>query len=252
MNAEFAPASAPRRRSSAYLWLSLAISATAFYGFSLTYFGRVLTGQYPEVSPTVHVHGWSFFLWYILLPVQAGLVRARRVPIHRAMGLASAGLVVVMVATGLVVLGVQVDLAQQPDGSEFWLFLGLGILSNLVLFAGFYVWALLRRKRPQEHKRLIILASVGGLGAATFRIVGPPFAFSSASQVVGILLPNLILGAAILLEVRSGRGVHRIYKVGFPVSVLVTGLSLLVTPTPLGSVLFDGLAWLGRVLGPLY
>ena len=252
MNTETAAASPPRRRSPTYLWLSLAISATAFYGFSLTYFGRVFTGQYPEVSPTVHVHGWSFFLWYLLLPLQAGLVQVRRVAVHRAMGLACIGLVLVMVVTGTVVLGVQVDLAQQPDGSEFWLFLGLGILSNLVLFAGFYVWALLKRKRPQDHKRLMILASVGGLGAATFRIVGPPFAFSPTSQVVGILLPNLILVAAMLLELRSMRGVHRIYRVGFPASVLATGVALLVTPTPLGSVLFDGLAWLGRLLGPLY
>ena len=209
-------------------------------------------GEYPAVSPAVHVHGWSFFLWYLLLPLQAGLVQLRRVDAHRSLGLARVALARLMIFTGLLVLGVQVDRALRPDGAEFWLFLGLGILSNLLLFAGFYWAAFAKRGRPQEHKRLMVLASVGGLGAATFRIVGPPFAFSSASQIVGILLPNLFLVVAMLFELRSGRGVHRVYRIGLPVSVLATSLALLLTPTAAGSFLFKGVAWIGRVLEPLY
>jgi hypothetical protein len=33
----------------------------------LTYFGPLFRGAYPEVSPLAHVHGWSFFGWYLLL-----------------------------------------------------------------------------------------------------------------------------------------------------------------------------------------
>ena len=84
------------------------------------------------------------------------------------------------------------------------------------------------------------------------RIVAPPFAFASGAQVVGILLPNLILVAAMLLELRAGRGVHVMYRWGLPISVLATGLSLLITPTPVGALAFEGLAWVGRLLGPLY
>lgn len=252
MSAASSPARSSRRGPSPYLWLSLAISGTAFFGFSITYFGPMAAGEYPAVSPTVHVHGWSFFLWYLLLPLQAGLVQSKRVDVHRTLGLASVVLAAAMTFTGLLVLGVQVDRALQPDGAGFWLFLGLGILSNLLLFAGFYGAAFARRGRPQEHKRLMVLASVGGLGAATFRIVGPPFAFSSASQIVGILLPNLFLVVVMLSEFRAGRGVHRVYRIGFPVSLLATSIALLLTPTAPGAFLFECIAVIGRVLGPLY
>ena len=60
-----------------YLWLCLSASFVAFLGFSFTYFGPVFAGNYPDVSPTVHLHGWTFFLWYLLLPLQAGLVASR-------------------------------------------------------------------------------------------------------------------------------------------------------------------------------
>jgi hypothetical protein len=46
------------------------MSVTAFWGFSYTYFTPVLAGAYPKVSPAVHVHGWSFFLWFLLLLVR--------------------------------------------------------------------------------------------------------------------------------------------------------------------------------------
>jgi hypothetical protein len=63
-----------RKHSSIYLGLALGMSVTAYWGFAYTYFTAVLAGTYPEVSPAVHVHGWSFFLWFLLLPFQALLI----------------------------------------------------------------------------------------------------------------------------------------------------------------------------------
>lgn len=45
-----------------YVSRTLAISATAFIGFTFTYFSPMAAGTYPSVSPTIHLHGWSFFL----------------------------------------------------------------------------------------------------------------------------------------------------------------------------------------------
>lgn len=72
----------------------------------------------------VNLHGWAFFLWYGLLPLQAGLISFRRVSVHRVLGKASALLALAMVLTGLVVVGTQMELARQPGGSPFWQFLG--------------------------------------------------------------------------------------------------------------------------------
>jgi hypothetical protein len=79
-----------RTRESFYLWIAIAMSVTAFLGFSFTYFRPLYRGEFRHLSKTVHVHGWSFFAWYLLLPAQAALIRARQVKVHRALGISSA------------------------------------------------------------------------------------------------------------------------------------------------------------------
>jgi hypothetical protein len=240
------------KRGSHYFWLCVSASVVTFVGFSFTYFGPVLDGAYPPVSPTVHVHGWSFFIWYLLLPLQAGLIATSRVRLHRALGYASIALAVVMTVTALVVIGVQMQLAQQPDGSPFWKFLGPGIFSTLVLFVAFYALAVRCRRTRDLHKRFMLLASAAALGAAGFRVLGKAIGFGPVAGVGGILLPNLIVVAAMFIEWRRGEGVHRVYRWGLPISVLTEGAVILATPTAAGQALSAALAWLGVVLAPLY
>lgn len=90
----------------------------ATFGCSFTYFGPMLAGDFPNTSPIVHLHGWTFFAWYLLLPFQAGLIAASRLRRHRAIGYGSIALAIGMTVTGLVVIGVQMKLAQQPGGDR--------------------------------------------------------------------------------------------------------------------------------------
>lgn len=235
-----------------YLWLSATTSAVVLLGFSFTYFGPIVRGEYPAVSPTVHVHGWTFFLWYLLLPLQAGLIATRRVALHRTLGVCSVALAVAMVGTGLVVVGTQMELARQPDASPFWQAMGPAIFITLVLFVVFFALAWHFRRQRELHKRFILLASTGALGAAAFRVVGRVIGFSATASAVGILAPNLIVVAAMLFEWRRGEGLHRVYRVGLPVSFLLEASTLLLTPTAAGRALAESLAWIGRLLAPLY
>ncbi len=240
------------RRQSSYLWLCLAISATAYYGFSITYFGPIIARAYPDASPTVHLHGWTFFLWYLLLPLQAGLIRIRRVVWHRTLGAGSLALAVAMVATGMVVIGTQMQASRQPEGSPFWQAMGPAVFSNLVLFTLFYTLGLRARRDRDRHRRFMLLASTGGLGAAGFRIAGQFMGFGSSAGVVGILAPNLFVLVAIAMDWRRGRGVHRVYRWGLPVSIGLEAAVLVITPTPVGQALAEALAWIGRIAAPLY
>lgn len=240
---------ASRRSDSAYLWLALSASAVTFTGFWFTYFSPMIGGRYPEVSPIVHLHGWSFFLWYLLLPLQAGLIRSRRIATHRRLGYASIGLAAAMIITGMVVIGVQMDLASQPDGSPFWQALGPGVFVTLVLFAVFYILAIRFRRDRGFHRRFILLASTGGLGAAGFRVVAQVLGPGFAAGFIGILLPNVIILTAIAVDLRRGDGLHRAYRWGLPVSVALEVGVILSTPYLPGRVLSEGLAWVGRLLG---
>jgi hypothetical protein len=212
----------------------------------------MLARAYPPVSPTVHVHGWTFFLWYLLLPLQAGLIATRRVAVHRTLGAASIVLALAMVVTGQVVIGTQMELTRQDATIPFWQFLGPAVFMTLVLFAGFYVLALRFRRRPAFHKRLILLASTGALGAAAFRVIGQVVGLGAVAGVAGIVAPNLIVLAAIGIEVRRGEGVHPVYRWGLPTTLVLEVGTILATPTVAGQQLADVLAWTGRLLAPLY
>ena len=240
------------KRPHFYFWIALAMTATTLFGFFFTYFGPMLSGTYPVVSPAVHLHGWSFFAWYLLLPIQAGLVAARRVAVHRTLGTASTVLAALMVATGLVVLSTQMKLALAPGGSPFWFAMGPGILSTMLLFAGFYVAAYRTRRQPSAHRRYIVLASAGGMGAATFRVFGVLFGFADWVNMASILAPNVFVVAAMLHDVRQEKRVHPIYVWGLAISVALEGAMLVLGMTAAGDPLRQGLAWVGQLVAPVY
>jgi hypothetical protein len=241
-----------RTRDAHYLWSTLAIAATVYLGFWFTYFGPQLSGTYPAAPLATHVHGWSFFLWYALLPLQAALVRARRVSLHRTLGALSIGLAVLMVATGLLVVGVRMAEVERLGRSSFWSQFGPAIFVTLVLFTGFYVAALVLRRRPAAHKRLMIVASVAGMGAAAFRILVAIAGPVGWAAPVGVLATNLFIVWEMLCDRwRDGR-VHPVYRIGFLTCVVAEAGTMLATPTAAGQFLARALAWVGRTLAFLY
>jgi hypothetical protein len=242
----------PKRRGSFYLLITSAMACTVFLGFSFTYFGPMTRGVYPEVSPLVHVHGWTFFAWYLLLPLQAGLIRTRNVSTHRNLGMASAALGALMIPVGLTVSLVQIDKARAADGNPFWQLMGVPIFGVWILFTIFYLLAMHRRQRVEDHKRYIILASAVALSAATFRIVAQVAGFSTSVAVVGTLACVIFPIAAIIHDRRTQHGIHPVYAWGVPAILLVIGGSFLLGVTPLAGVVSDGLGWIGGVIRPLY
>jgi hypothetical protein len=241
-----------RPRSPFYLLITLAMTCTMFLGFSFTYFGPMARGIYPDVSPVVHVHGWTFFAWYLLLPLQAGLIRSRKVAIHRTLGLASVGLGALMIMAGLVVTLVQIDLARAPDGNPFWQLLGVPVFGVWILFTVFYVEAIRRRKRVEDHKRLIVLASAAALSAATFRIVVRIAGFGIGVAIIGMLVAVIFPLIAIIHDRHRRTAIHPVYAWGVAVMVAMIVGTFLLGVTPSGDTIEEGLAWVGRILRPLY
>ena len=240
------------RRDAHYLQTALAISLTTFAGFWFTYFGPHLRGTYTEAAVAVHVHGWSFFGWYLLLPLQAGLIHARRVRLHRTLGLASVALATLMVTTGLLVIGVQMQAASTAAEPTFFALFGPMIFATLVLFAGFYVAALRFRRNGAYHKRLVLVASAAGMGAAVFRLLGALVGPVSWGATGGMLATNLFIVWGMVHDLRRERRIHPAYQIGLAVCVALELAAWLLTPTPVGQALAHGLAWVGRTFAFLY
>ena len=141
------------RRDSFFLWTALAIAATVFAGFWFTYFGPMYEGNRAPSVVVVHLHGWTFFAWYVLLVVQAALAHSRQLSLHRMLGGLSVVLAVLMVGTGLLVVGVRMADALDT-GDPFWSASGPAVFATLVLFVGFYAAGLrMRRANVGEASR---------------------------------------------------------------------------------------------------
>ena len=237
-----------------YPALAILISATGFAGFAFTYFGPIIGGSYPPAGVPLHVHGWSFFLWYLLFPLQAVLIANGKYAQHRTLGLISVALVLLMTFTGVLVLTVRVEEAVRNGAPRVWLLYGPLFLSILILFIAFYAAAVYMaiRNRFQAHKRLIIVASAVGLGAGLSRVIMFLTGFHPLSIPAGTLGCSLFIIIGMSHDWFTRRAVHPVYWIGFAALVVIE-VSLL--PQVNGDAVAwinQGLAAIGDHLGILY
>lgn len=234
--------------------LAFLISVLGISGFWFTYFGPIIGQTYPPAGVPLHIHGWSFFLWLILFPLQAILIGRQRRALHKILGKTSVVLVLVMTLTGLLVVSVRAEEAARTGEPLVWLLYGPLILSNLILFVAFYGASIRMAltNRWQAHKRLMIVASGIGVGAGISRWVMILSDFHPLSIPIGMLSCSIFLLIGMAYDVVTRRSVHLAYWVGLSTFVFV------VIPL-MPQVSEDNVAWvnqwlaaMGEQLGFLY
>ena len=241
-----------RVRGAFYFWMATAMSLTVVVGFWFTYFQPLFRGAYPQSSAMLHIHGWSFFAWYPLLMIETALIRSRRVNLHRTLGLMSISLGAIMIGVGFLVSVVRVETATGPEPDPFWALMGMPIFSIWLLFTGFYIAAIVLRKRSAAHKRLMMVASAAALSAATFRVFVVILGFEVWVAVIGTLSPVLFMIAGMLHDLRGERRIHPVWLMGVSAMLVLTGGAFLLGSIPGGDSVTEAVAWVGRKLLPLY
>ncbi len=246
------------KRSRFYVWMAVTMVVITFWGFAETYFAPLFSdesafgGQVSDLPFIVHLHGWSFFLWYLLVLFQAALIARAKRALHRRIGLFSIALAAVMTITGLIIIPVNIYNEATMEGPPIWTLFGPAILSILFLFLAFYALALRHRTRPALHKRYMILAGIPALGAAVFRIFLSLLGPKMLNIPAGILVTNALIVAAMLHDRRSEGKVHKVYWVGITVCVGVELLLFALPHTALGKAVNGALATIGGKLLFLY
>ncbi len=148
---------AGRFKPSFFFWMTLAMCFFVFGGFGMTYLFPLTTGSFPPAPPIVHLHGLLFFSWMILLVVQAGLVGAGNVRLHRSLGTYGIAHASVVICTGMLLQliasrpGLEVGNPTGTDG----LYLGLAAFIGFILM---FTLAIRNTRRPEIHKRMILFA----------------------------------------------------------------------------------------------
>lgn len=218
-----------------YSSMASAMAATVFVGFAPTFYLRPLfdapatvTGA-TSLTTLAHVHGAVFTLWVVLFVVQTLLVADRRTRMHQRLGIAGGVLAAIMIVVGASTAMAAAARGAAPPGIDPLAFL-IVPLGDIVLFALFVGVALRRRRDREAHKRLMLLAYVSLLAAATARLpgLGPP------NPLVFFGLAFLFVLAGVVYDFTTRGRVHPVY---------VWGGALLVLSVPVRLVLSESDAW---------
>src|SRR5215472_10879310 len=94
------PLDRPARRPRFYLWMAMAMTATAFLGFVPTFWVPLAQGI-PERIGVLAIHAILFFGWPLLLTYQAWLAASGNIARHR-----DVGMIGVSLATAMTIFGV--------------------------------------------------------------------------------------------------------------------------------------------------
>ena len=111
-----------------------------------------------DYPPILHVHALAFFGWLVLLTAQLMFVRRSRIDLHMRLGAAGAGLALVMMILGPVTALVMAARHFASEGRPPS-FLAVELLT-IAAFAGLTLSALLLRKTPAAHRRLMLLGTI--------------------------------------------------------------------------------------------
>ncbi len=203
-------AAAPRRF---YVALTLFTALLVFVGFWPSFFGALLTGTVDR-PVVIHVHAAIYVGWLALFVAQAAFAATGRVAAHMKLGKIGIGYGVLVIVMGLVVsfsmFAIRVR-AGQLEEAQLSL---LAPLVDMAVFTPFFLAAVIYRRKPELHKRFMIVATTSLLIAAVGRM-----AFLGSVWAILIVWNSPIL-LAMSYDYLKRRIVHPIYLTGITVLVV--------------------------------
>ncbi len=152
-----------------YVWMAGIAVAIAFGLFAPTYWLQVPAGTFTG-APLLHLHGLLFSAWVIFFLSQTLLAANGRLESHRTWGMLGIAL-----ATAMLFSGFATGIKSMTNGiagghADAARAFAIVPLSAIVIFAGLVCAAIMNVKRPETHKRLMLVATLSILQAPLDRI----------------------------------------------------------------------------------
>ena len=192
-----------------YIGLSVLMGIIAVAGFWPTYFGPLVRGTI-EQPPIIHFHASIFSGWLVLFLIQAVLAATGRISWHLRLGRIGIGYGILLIIVGLFTgISRSADRLRVGEDAEGLLF---SAVADMVVFAGFFGAAIAFRRKPQIHKRLMMVAATMLLVAATARMSFLPAPPLRLPVRLAVWFSPIVL--AMTHDFRSRRLIHPVYLVG--------------------------------------
>jgi len=203
-----------------------------FIGFAPTYYlTEVFDG--PVLARGVQVHGLIFSTWVVVFLAQTTLVARRQIAWHRRLGAAGAVLAAAMIVSGLHTAIASAQRGHTPIPALSPLaFLAIPLFDILVFAllagAGLYL-----RRRPDAHRRFMLLATIALLAPAIARL--PVDFIRNYGPLAFFPLADLFLVACFVYDWHTRRRIHW---------ATVAGTAIIVVSQPLRLALARSDTWL--------
>ncbi|HEY2144711.1 MAG TPA: hypothetical protein VGH12_01480 [Steroidobacteraceae bacterium] len=220
-----------------YVWMAGAFVLVAFGGFTPTYWAKIAAGTF-HAAPIYHIHGILLFTWTGFFFVQTALVAAGRTLDHRQWGLAGIALFSVLLCSILLTALTSIKRDEAQGFGDAARRFSAVTLCAWPLLAGTFTLAIVNIKKPQVHKRLMLLLMVGLMTPALARVFitlfAPPGAVEPPAPFVSVppaLVADLLLVVAIVRDWRVLGRPHPVYVYGGLVLVAQQMLAVPIAAT---------------------
>lgn len=202
-----------------YFSMSLVMTVLIVWGFSHTV-GQNLFHAKPAKPLLLWMHGAAFSTWMVFFIAQSALVRVRKVSVHRTLGWFGAALAATMLTLGLAVAVYMTRwdiVVLHQTGIES--FLSIPFL-DMFVFGTCIALAILWRKKPDYHRRLVFIATCELLDAGIGRF---DFWFNHSIFYIGV---DLLIVAGVLRDLVVDGRIHKVYLYALPVMIVGEGLAV--------------------------
>jgi hypothetical protein len=230
-----------RSRSRFFFGMSVAAAVTTLIGFAPTFYLRGYLPMRPDQPPLtalLFVHGILGTAWIALFFAQSLLIVSHRVALHKRLGITGGALAVLAVAVGMMTAVDALRRNVGPFGMDprTW-FLAVP-LAGTALFGALVAAALVHRRSPETHRRLMLLATITLLNPALGRIVASYLGVGLVGFVVLIfVLTDLFVIVAAWYDVRATGRIHpALARGGLAVIIIQPIVLALGTTSPLLSL----------------
>jgi hypothetical protein len=195
-----------------YFFMSLLIAATVVYGFSHTIDHNLI---HPSPIPplVLYIHAIVFPAWVLFFILQSTLVRLHNVRLHRRLGWFGVGLAVAIVIVGAwTSISIVKFSIEQKDPFNSTAFTIVQVL-DIASFAAPFALAIFWRKKPEFHRRLMLIASCGLLDAAFGRFPALPLVLSPTGV-------DALICLGVIRDLIVERRVHKVYLYALPILIV--------------------------------
>ena len=220
-----------------YFYMALSCMAVAFLGFAPTYWLPLASGAFPSL-PVIHFHGMLFFTWTLYFAFQTWLAASGRIARHRTIGMIGVSLATAMTIFGFLAAVSALKRAAAAGLTDAGIAFTIVPLSGILFFAVVFTLAIANTRRPETHKRLMLLAAISILDAAVARWFltflappGPPAPPPVEVTIIPAFVAYLLLVVAIVFDWRTRGRPHPAYIYGGAALVAVKLLNLPISAT---------------------